>query len=355
MSRITNVLQDTGVDVMEKGSGIFIACPSCQSEETSHSKYKLRVYDDTENGGFNCIKCGAKGNYAKLHYLISNGIEMPESAYKEYSKNLLQEFGEWKDRPVRKKQKIAVSADHTANIFARNAFYTQMTKTLFLYPPHRERLRFRGFTDEQIDKAGYISAPKFYSTRTNEILFGRNTDLSGIPGVFRTKSGEWTARTDYPDGVLIPIRDIKGRIEGFQIRVDHPKGSNKYLYYSSGSCESGTKAKTWIHCTEGIAESDDIILTEGALKADTIYALSGMPVIAVMGVRSVKYLPGFIEKNLTGKTIHVAFDMDSYDNPHVQKAEQALFDIFEQKEIKYRRLVWDDNYKGLDDYLNRLK
>ena len=108
---------------------------------------------------------------------------------------------------------------------------------------------------------------------------------------------------------------------------------------------------TWIHSTPGVKESKDVILTEGALKADVIFALSGIPVVSVLGVTSTKFLPAFVKDNLVGKTVHIAFDMDSFKNSTVHKAEEALFDLFEENKVSYRRLIWDERKKGLDDYL----
>lgn len=352
MSRIMQVMRNSGINYVERGNGIFMPCPCCQEPDVNARDFKIKIYDDTENGGFNCIKCGARGNFVHLDYLIKNGSMMPDSIYSEYSKQVLKDLGEWKEyKPTPIKAAKKKEEESIANIFARNAFYEKMFRALSLFPWHREHLRHRGLSDEQIDRNEYVSVPRFLSTRTREILFPDNCNCTGIPGTYRDKKRKWNLRLDNPSGIMIPVRDIKGRIEGCQIRLEKPIGKTKYIYLSTNNCTEGTKALTWIHSTPGVKESKDVILTEGALKADVIFALSGIPVVSVLGVTSTKFLPAFVKDNLVGKTVHIAFDMDSFKNSNVHKAEEALFDLFEENKVSYRRLIWDERKKGLDDYL----
>ena len=46
-----------------------------------------------------------------------------------------------------------------------------------------------------------------------------------------------------------------------------------------------------------------------------------------------------------------AFDMDKYSNKHVRKGADRLFQLAGQYGLKFDRLKWNPNYKGVDDWL----
>ena len=166
------------------------------------------------------------------------------------------------------------------------------------------------------------------------------------PG-FYSRNG-WKNKTG--KGFLVPVRDPNGRIQEFQVRSD--AGEPKYYYYSSAGEPNGCSAKSLVHFV-GNLQQNDWILTEGALKADVIHALTGFTVIALMGVSCSKSLLQHADL-LAGKIIHVAYDMDSFTKPNVKKSEESLYDVLEQLPIDgYTRLMWDRHYKGLDDYLKK--
>lgn len=151
-------------------------------------------------------------------------------------------------------------------------------------------------------------------------------------------------------GILIPVRDLRGRIQGLQIRRDNVS-RRKYRWVSSAGREDGCAAETWVHCAGRPAT--EVILTEGALKADIVHALTGRTVIAVAGVNALNHLePVLHELHSHGtEKIMTAFDMDFLTNPHVQSGYEHLAAILNRTGLRYGTYVWNPAYKGLDDFL----
>jgi hypothetical protein len=213
--------------------------------------------------------------------------------------------------------------------------------------------------------------------------------LEGVPGFYKDKNGDWTLK-DCGSGILIPQRNSKGQIQGFQIRADDrphicrncrffikgtckcskskfcdaavkkdsscsefKEAGSRYFALSSRDEDCGTGSQTYVHFREGVRGFGDMIITEGALKADVISALSGYSVLSVPGVNSLKFLPQALRSLLNKDLCRViiAYDMDIRENDKVKRARDKLESLLRHLEIPYRNLSWDETYKGLDDYL----
>ena len=83
------------------------------------------------------------------------------------------------------------------------------------------------------------------------------------------------------------MRDVKGRIQGMQVRLDSAK-KRKFRWVSSAGLPEGCGAKTWVHLAGDPRPL--VLLTEGPMKADVIHALTGQTVLAVPGVNSLAQL-----------------------------------------------------------------
>ena len=108
--------------------------------------------------------------------------------------------------------------------------YSAMLEKLTLTSVHRENLRKRGLSDEQIDKRGYRSLTFFQFRQAIPSLrepFGEA--LSSVPG-FKTNTEDVTA-VKMPNGIVIPIRDVEGRIIALLIRADNDNQPSKYLWF----------------------------------------------------------------------------------------------------------------------------
>ena len=124
-------------------------------------------------------------------------------------------------------------------------------------------------------------------------------------------------------GILIPVRDIQGRIQGLQIRRDNVT-RRKFRWVSSVEEPDGCKAESWAHLAGTPQEM--VILTEGPMKADIIHALTGKTIIAIAGVNALSQLERMLlQLRQSGtKKIMTAFDMDFLSNPHVERGYENL-------------------------------
>lgn len=340
------------------GNEVKVYCPACRGKSVQVSLTK---------GYGQCWGCGKRYNY-QSYYAEFNGIDG-----KTARREIIDRLGRGAmgsefvppEEPEKKESPLASIED-------RDAVYREVLKVLPLSPRHRKDLRKRGLTDEQIDRIGYRTyAFRYKSDRFAfaSTLEKRGFSLEGIPGFYEEKGrflSVWKK-----EGILVPYRDEENRLQGFQLRKNNElleiidgKEENKYDWFSSVGKVKGAPTRGFTHFAcdfyydfeeEKIKPyiGKELFLTEGAMKGDIIHALSGLPVIAVPGVKTLKEL----EKKFTllrsfgVETIVDCFDMDYLKNPNVQKACEKVKEMIISAGFRYERKLWDPAYKGLDDFL----
>ena len=136
---------------------------------------------------------------------------------------------------------------------------------------------------------------KFLKERVPEyVCRSTHAAIIGVPGFWQDQVGLvqlWKPR-DYNSPLLvIPYRDGQGRIQACQLRLhrnDIPPGEKKYRWLSSPHERNGTSSGTPIHLTFStgtLPPGQTVIITEGALKAETLLSLRPKArVIATSGV-----------------------------------------------------------------------
>jgi hypothetical protein len=223
---------------------------------------------------------------------------------------------------------------------------------LDLSSAHRNDLQNRGLDDGEIDKRQYRTMPKRGCARIARELHSRfGNDLLRFPG-FVTKSGD---RGRYltiagAAGLVVPVRDVAGRIIALKVRRDGAK-ENKYVYVSS-SKYGGHGPGAQPHVPLGIVAPVEVCrLTEGELKADTAAKLSGLPCISAAGVGNWRRcLP--VLRGLGVKTVRLAFDMDAFTNEHVRSALKNVAERLFKEGFRVELERWDRTAaKGIDDAL----
>ena len=174
-------------------------------------------------------------------------------------------------------------------------------------------------------------------------------------------SGKWTVKFHQrTSGILIPYRGVDGLIQGLQIRLDRPlrkegdppdKGGAKYLWLASTSKPMGTSSGSPIHFV-GDPCSRVVYVTEGALKADIAHVLMNRTFAATGGAGCTSQLDSlfdFLRRNGTEEIIE-AEDMDKYSNKGVNQGASKLYLLAKKHGLACRRLTWNPNYKGIDDW-----
>lgn len=225
--------------------------------------------------------------------------------------------------------------------------YRALIDALPLTPAHRESLRARGLSDDQIDAHQYRSLPAEQDRRKAISMIRRA--LGGeipedVPGV-------WKGRIYGNSGIVIPVRSEDGRIRALKTRADDSR-LGKYGWMSNGSDDgpsSGTPAHVPVH--ERGQSYDEVRLTEGPLKADIATAISG---ILTIGTASSSTVRGAVEqiKLLGAKRVRVAIDMDATRKAGVALGLKLAVSVLREEGFEVVVETWDESLgKGIDDAL----
>jgi len=205
---------------------------------------------------------------------------------------------------------------------------------------------------------------KFVTDRFPEnALRNFHTSVIGVPGFWQDESGivQLWKDLDYNMPLLvIPYRDGKGLIQACQLRLhrnDVATGEKKYRWLSSSLERNGTSSGTPIHftfSTETLPPGQTVIITEGALKAETLLSLR--PKARVIATSGVSCSHAEIIEAARSYNALIAFDADYKTNPAVARQLARLIATREQDIAAHHlktitRIVTWQRYKGIDDAL----
>ena len=316
-------------------SSYYIPCPCCEDKPKGrHLNINLR------KDVFRCPRCGFSGGVLDLYAFYA---KIPRE-------KALEELLDRKGKIFRPQQARLPVVDESplTGVEERHATYTALLQNLTLASDHRENLLSRGLSLEEIHRLGYKTTPVLGFSSLAKRLREKGLYMAGVPGFYKSQ-GQWTLKIP-GRGILIPVRDVQGQIQGLQVRLDNVE-KRKFRWLSSNGLEEGCGAKTWVHLAG--EPRPLVLLTEGPMKADVIHFLTGQTVLAVAGVNSLSQLrPVLEELRAAGmEQIMTAFDMDYLINPHVQNGQENLTHLLEECGIAYGTYLWDPQYKGLDDYI----
>lgn len=242
--------------------------------------------------------------------------------------------------------------------------YSLLFEMLSLTDTHRRHLRSpkRGLTDGQIDMLGYKSTPPAFLCRTlTERLIAKGCTVQGVPGFYQLEDGCWSIKFHKRTaGILIPAKGIDGLIHGAQIYLDVPlrdkndppeKTGAKYIWLSSSTKNMGVTSGSPVHFV-GNPFARTVYVTEGLLKADIAHLLMDRSFVAIAGANNVSRLNllfALLAQNGT-ELIVEAHDMDKYSNEAICKGASKIYLMAQEHGMECRRLTWNPNYKGVDDW-----
>ncbi len=339
--RMWDVISLLGLPYPPSGrASYYIPCPCCDTKaRDKHLNINLK------KEVFRCPRCGISGGIFDL-YAVFTGIPRDE-----VRRAIIDRIGIPDTKPEhRKPVPIKVKEEcPITDIDSRHATYSALLSKLSLAPDHKENLLNRGLSESDIRRLGYKTAPVVGMAQIAKQLQAEGLYLAGVPGFYRDDNGAWTLVHE-KRGMLIPVRDHLGRIQGLQNRRDNVQ-KRKFRWISSADETDGCRAEGWTHLVGPIRPT--IVLTEGPMKADVIHALTGLTVLAVPGVNSLTQLEtALTELRSEGLTeIKTAFDMDFASNHHVQAGYNNLLQLLGDMGFRYGIYLWDPSYKGLDDYI----
>jgi hypothetical protein len=194
-----------------------------------------------------------------------------------------------------------------------------------------------------------------YAVRTT------HAPIIGVPGFWQDKTGNiqlWNPRDYSMPLLVIPYRDDQSRIQACQLRLhqnDLRTGEKKYRWLACPFPFLGASSGAPIHFTfkpATLPPGQTVIITEGALKAQTLVSLR--PKARVIATGGVSCSHSEIIVAARAYNALIAFDADHKTNPAVARQLARLIAAREQ-DIEARnlrtstRIVTWQRYKGIDD------
>lgn len=227
-----------------------------------------------------------------------------------------------------------------------DSVYRGLLEALALEPSHLEALLARGLSGEAVRRAGFRSLPPHGRGRVVEAVLRRAGEPEGVPGFYR-RDGRWALAGE--PGLLIPVRDVEGRIVGCQIRRERAEGG-RYRWLSSAGRPDGVGSGVPCHVARG-GGGRRVVVTEGPLKSEVVAEKWGVTVVGVAGVNVWRSaLPLFYR--LGAREIVVAFDADWRENPLVRRERGRLVGALVRNGYRVWLAEWPaEAGKGLDDVL----
>lgn len=247
----------------------------------------------------------------------------------------------------------------------RHEAYSALLKSLRLCDAHRNNLRARGLSDEQIAAGEYRTLPlegRARLARAIEHVMGSDA-LASIPGIVweqRDGRGWWSVRG--APGMLVPSRDLEGKIVALKVRSDEIDRNNRYTSVSSRRF-GGPSAAVNVHIPRAARErwgrTRALWITEGELKADACSALFGQAIVGLPGVALWSSAIDVVE-SIDPRRIVVALDADWQDpspkKEPVRRARVQLVNKLTSLGYDVSAAEWPlEVAKGLDDYLLRVR
>ena len=348
---------------------VYVDCPFCGDKR---GKMNVNMVKDN----WRCNYCGESGGMLSLYSRIY-GVSSSD-AYREIcdalridgyesgsrSRDCMIDGGSNRSPSAAKEKHEGVQQSESASRQQIHQTYSLMLDTLTLLPAHKAHLlsEKRGLTQEQIQKYRFRSTPPpFLCRKLTESLIAKGCTVQGVPGFYLDAKGKWTVNfTKRLSGILLPVVGFDGMIQGMQILLDVPfkdkndppdKQGAKYLWFASTSKHMGITSGSPVLFL-GNPNARTVYVTEGILKGYIAHTVMDRTFASTPGANNVKNLEAlfqFLAKNGTEQIIE-AQDMDKYSNTMTEKGASTIYLMARQYGMECRRLTWNPNYKGIDDW-----
>jgi hypothetical protein len=230
--------------------------------------------------------------------------------------------------------------------------YSALLAAFPISEPHRASLRSRGLSERDIDDRGYATLPVQGRARVAADLHQRfGEKLSRVPGIVtKTRDGKPYLTIAGAAGILVPVRDIEGRIVAIMVRRDGDAEGPRYTYLSSRKA-GGPSPGSPVHVPRGVVGPSGVVrVTEGTLKADIAHALSGLATLGLPGLGATDSAIQILHQ-LGATTVRLALDNDARDKLPVARALANLAERAAVAGIEVELEVWPGTHKGIDDAL----
>jgi hypothetical protein len=172
-----------------------------------------------------------------------------------------------------------------------------------------------------------------------------------VPGIImRERDGRHYLSLAGAAGLLVPVRDLAGRVVALLVRRDADDRPGPRYCDVSSTRHGGPGPGAPAHVPIGVAHRAEVVrITEGALKADVAAALSDLPTIGAAGLAWRPALS--ILRELGARTARLAFDADARDKAPVARALAACAEDLAAAGLAVEIERWPAPHKGIDDAL----
>ncbi|PSB00944.1 hypothetical protein C7B64_20870 [Merismopedia glauca CCAP 1448/3] len=240
---------------------------------------------------------------------------------------------EWSDRKLYWQHKLAETERldrerNSLSIEARDYNIRRIHQQVGLSPQHRQNLRDRGLTDEQIDSGLFFSLGQWQE------VYGIHPRLAGV-------NPTGSSLIVPSPGLACPIWNPDGQIIGYQTRLDNPGDGGKYKWPTSQTQKRPDGASS--HLPNGElpitycygSNPDFIGLSEGILKPYIASCRLGVSFIGAAGgqwAASPQQLQDYLTKaraKLGTKRVVLFPDGGAIANSHVMRCYEATLALLE--------------------------
>jgi hypothetical protein len=214
------------------------------------------------------------------------------------------------------------------------------------------KLALRGFDDTEINRLNLKSTPSRSECDSIADALSKY-DLRGVPGFYR-EGRSWRLR-DLGSGILIAVRDARHRIRGLQLRRD--EGEPRYIWLSSppDKFTDGASSGAPAHFArpQRVAVTNEVVITEGAMKANVVSFFLNTPVVGVAGVSTFTDDFGeYLKRELPDlRRAVICYDTDWQSKKEVRRALLRLQRTLTKAGLRWKVRTWPPEFKGYDDYL----
>ena len=290
-------------------------------------------------GGYCCQGCGATGHVTELYQQLAAGRWAPLSSVRGKAA-----------------EPVGLSLGGAELDRAHKILLGQLR----LHGPERQALTERGLGAAEVEQLwewGYRSTPRWWGERTRmagAVVAELGEKMArALPCLGPSKYGKHGLALPGMEGLLIPVRDVKGRLVAFKVRRSREGDGPRYLWWKANESQNGTGAP--LHVSRGRGERGELALVvEGPLKADLVSLLwpriygESVTVVAIPGASAHGQLLETLEA-LGVKRVCLALDQDLAG----QKASVTLEGILGRSGLALERARWPEEYGKIDDFLLR--
>lgn len=266
--------------------------------------------------------------------------------------------------PSRTARPTPTAPSAAEEVDTRHAVYSALWDLLSLSEAHEAVLRGPEHGLSRLQARRYRTLPGGAAQRpiVDALLqrFGRET-LLAVPG-FIERDGQISIAGQ---GIILPVRDLAGRIVAVDVRRAAPKRNEPRYYKLSSARAGGPGPGTPAHLAlpagfdldDWRARGGVVYITEGIKKADVAADALLLPVISIAGISTHAQARSLLEA-LAGDVLVLALDRDDPAKKggrtveDVERARAALATLGRQLNYAVRDAVWDwQAAKGIDDVL----